>query len=371
MATGFIAQGHRLRAVLATAVLIAGLLAACSSAAGTGQPAVPSGTTAVVVPPPATSPPAPSAPLAGSATTSPSIEPSRQPADDGARIVAVETVDARTRDVMIDSPDVGVQGMRLILPKQFDARPSATWPVLYFLHPANGDTPYQNDSFKTHTPPPETLEAQPGLDGVLVVLPEGGAWGWYSDWWNDGSGGPPMWEAFQLQEVRQLIERNWRAGDKRVVIGASMGGYGAIEYATRHPGFFVGAASISGPLSIVGRGEPGMDSAWGDPVQQAAIWLAHDPLHNAKALRGTGIALFISYGDGRPAPPDDPAAPIDPLEAGIAKGDAAFIARLRTLGVPVTVHAFGPGFHLQFAEREFALALQNMLKALGAAGKGS
>jgi S-formylglutathione hydrolase FrmB len=303
-------------------------------------------------------------PLQASPSAPPPAQTIGQAADDGARVVAVETVDARTRDLTIDSPSVGVQKARLVLPLSFDTRPTVRWPVLYFLHTANDTEPYLNDSYVTRAPAPNVFEGYSQLHDTLVVVPEGGAWGWYSDWWNDGKGGPPMWETFQLQEVRQLIERNWRAGDKRVVVGASMGGYGAIEYTTRHPELFVGAASISGPLSIVGRDDPEMASAWGDPVAQAAVWRAHDPLHHVAALKGAGITLFISYGDGRPAPPDDPAGPIDDTEAGIAKGDDAFVAMLKALAVPATVHAFGPGHHLQFFDREFERAVTIMAKAL-------
>jgi diacylglycerol O-acyltransferase / trehalose O-mycolyltransferase len=31
------------------------------------------------------------------------------------------------------------------------------------------------------------------LRNVLVVMPEAGPFGWYSNWWNHGAGGPPAW----------------------------------------------------------------------------------------------------------------------------------------------------------------------------------
>src|SRR4030095_3335104 len=76
------------------------------------------------------------------------------------------------------------------------------------------------------------------LRGVLVVMPEGGPVGWYSDWWNHGEGGPPAWETFHLGELRQLLERGYGAGDSRVIAGLSMGGFGALSYAARNPSMF-------------------------------------------------------------------------------------------------------------------------------------
>jgi len=74
------------------------------------------------------------------------------------------------------------------------------------------------------------------LRQVLVVMPEGGPVGWYSDWWNHGAGGPPAWETFHLRELRQVLEAGHGAGDRRVIAGLSMGGFGALSYAARQPG---------------------------------------------------------------------------------------------------------------------------------------
>ena len=89
---------------------------------------------------------------------------------------------------------------------------------------------------------------------LIVAMAEAGWDGWYSDWWNGGEGGPPMWETFHLSEVRELLERNWQAGDDRAVAGVSMGGFGAMSDAARHPELFQGADSFSGALPPVDRG---------------------------------------------------------------------------------------------------------------------
>ena len=78
---------------------------------------------------------------------------------------------------------------------------------------------------------------------ALVLLPDGGRVGLYTDWERpDASGVAPRWEGFHLDELPALLEASYRASTTRVVAGVSMGGYGAIAYAARRPGMFAAAA---------------------------------------------------------------------------------------------------------------------------------
>jgi S-formylglutathione hydrolase FrmB len=286
-----------------------------------------------------------------------------QPADDGARIITVTTVDARIRDLTIDSPAVGrIVKVRLLVPSGFDAQPSTRWPVLYLLD--GGPSLYADwTSFMG-------AEALTAPTNLLVVTPDAGI-GYYSDWWNGGAGGPPAWETFHLVELRQLLERNWHAGDKRAIAGYSMGGYGAMEYAARQPGMFLFAGSYSGPLDpIHGTGDYPyqVPNLWGYPMAQAEVWKAHDPTGNAAGLRGT--ALYVAYGNGQPGPLDNGhASYVDPAgdgERNIAAESAGFVQRLGELKIPVTVYAYGNGTHsFPYMQRDFERSLPLILKALG------
>jgi S-formylglutathione hydrolase FrmB len=277
-----------------------------------------------------------------------------EPADDGARIVDVAQVNDRTRDLTIDSPAVGKQMVRLLVPRGFDADASRRWPVLYLLHGAT-------DSYVswTRSTDVEQLTAETNL---LVAMPEGGDHGYYSDWWNRGKGGPPMWETFHTVELRQLLERNWRAGDRRVVAGLSMGGMGAVSYAARHPGMFLAAASYSGVLDTPLGGV--RDAAmWGDPKAQAAIWREHNPTDLAPKLRG--LPLYVSYGDGRPGPLDG-AIDVDDLERRIARENEHFLGRVQEAGIAVTIDAYGAGVHdWPYWERALHRSMPLLLEALG------
>lgn len=318
--------------------------------------------------------PIPTHPATPTQTAAPTIG---KPADDGARIIAIDpnpthllVPTSRARDLTIESPAVGnIVKVRLLVPAGFDAQPTAIWPVLYLLHGGSGTYSDWSEYFD--------VDALTAPTDLLVVMPEGGGHftggATYSDWWNLGKGGPPMWETFHLVELRQLLERNWHAGDKRAVAGYSAGGYGAIEYAARQPGLFLFAGSYSGPLDVFG---PGADylwwgsptSLWGDHVTNIDVWKAHDPTTNAAALEGT--ALYVAYGNGVIGPLDDgKPSPFDPdgaSEREIGIESALFVDRLHELKIPVTVYAYGNGTHNgPYMQRDFDRSFPLILKALG------
>lgn len=373
---------------LITGLAVLVLTAACAGSASPTPASTPGPTATATAAaltttvPTATPTPDPAGTPAATPTVTPTIG---EPADDGARIIAIESpislprlgwvagnlVDtgavpiARARELTIDSPAVGIVQVLLLLPGGFDAHPSTRWPVLYLL-------PGQSGGHLAWTNWGD-MEARTAKTDLLVVIPDQGAddpnGASFTDWWNGGKGGPPMWETFHLFELRQLLERNWQAGDKRVIAGVSAGGYGAMEYATRHPGMFLFAGSYSGPFHPTGAAwGPEPNDKWGDPVAQADVWKAHDPCLNAAALKGT--ALFVSYGNGEPGALDDyavsPGDPTGEVERFVAAEGAAFVKRLGELKIPVTVYAYGNGTHnLAYFQRAFDRSLPLILKALG------
>ena len=342
-----------MRRPLALLVLLAGFATACSTGSGPSTNAPTASHQSASSTSSASPPTAPSPTQRPTASPQPAIG---RPADDGARIVEVTKVDDRTRDLRIESPAVGPVGVRLLLPEGFEAQPKTGWPVLYLLHGATGK----------HTDWTQFTDAEDvtRLTKLLVVLPDAGEFGFYSDWWNQGKGGPPKWETFHLVELRQLIERNWHAGDKRVVAGLSMGGYGAMEYAERQPGFFLAAASFSGALDpIGGQVDIGTDDLWGDPVAQADNWKAHDPTNNVAALKGT--VLYVAYGEGGKGSLDRIEPPSDDLEPWIADQNRAFVTALAKAKIPATIDAYGPGSHdWPYWQRGLHESLPLLLKAL-------
>ena len=233
------------------------------------------------------------------------------PGDGSARVLAVETLSLPVRDLVIESPALDSYAMgRLLLPRRFEAEPGRRWPALWLLHGCC-------DTCQSWTRSTDVEELSE-LDEVLVVMPEAGRVGFYSDWRERAQGGPSRWETFHLVELRQLLEREWRAGDRRAVAGLSMGGLGAMAYAARHPGMFAAAASYSGLLHTRFDGDPltgpkltqdllrdfgeDPDALWDDPQRHGDTWAAHNLYDLVPRLRG--VRLFVSVGSGRPRPLD-------------------------------------------------------------------
>jgi diacylglycerol O-acyltransferase/trehalose O-mycolyltransferase len=293
---------------------------------------------------------------------------------EGAYVVAQEQIGPHLVDLTIQSPALGrTAKVRLLTPNGWEQRRrSDRWPVFYLLHGCC-DT---YDSWTRET----DVEDLRRLRNVLVVVPEAGPFGWYSNWWNHGAGGPPAWESFHLQELRRLLERGYGAGHRRVIAGLSMGGFGALSYAGRNPGMFRAAASYSGVVHPLHDGFPqgimsglvefGEDplALWGDPVAQRRIWEAHDPYYLGKRLRRTPV--FLSVGDGT-AGPFDPPGIFDELEVELSLQNHAVAARFEKVGVPLRTDFYGPGTHSwPYWERELHRSLPLLLGALRG-GRGS
>lgn len=297
--------------------------------------------------------------------TAPACSTDGKPKDEktevaAAAVVAQEQVGPRLVDLTVRSPALGrTTKVRLLTPDGWKKRtPTARWPVLYLLHGCC-------DTYASWTRSTD-VEGIAELHDVLVVMPDAGPVGWYSDWWNHGRGGPPAWETYHLTELRTLLERDYGAGDKRVIAGVSMGGLGAVLYAARNPGMFAAAASYSGVVHPLDDEFPhglmrvsanfGADplALWGDPAAQRSIWEAHDPYFLASRLRA--LPVFLSCGDG---------AGKDALEATLNGMNQALAPRLRQAGVQLTTDFYRPGTHSwPYWQRELHRSLPFLLSAL-------
>jgi diacylglycerol O-acyltransferase/trehalose O-mycolyltransferase len=260
------------------------------------------------------------------------------------RIVATTVLSGRMRDLTVASPALGgTVKVRLLLPVHYSARPEGRWPVLYLLHGCC-------DTYRSWTRSTD-VEALAAHSDVLVVMPDGGKAGFYSDWLTG-----PRWETFHLVELRRILERDYRASTVMAIAGVSMGGLGALAYAARHPGLFRAAASFSGIVDtrltpqeslryvdlVRSQGED-PSHLWGDPRHDSAVWAAHNPYDLVPKLRGT--ALFVAVGNGQPGPLDPAGTAASAIESSLAAENAALAERLRALKIPAQFDFYGPGTH--------------------------
>ncbi len=259
----------------------------------------------------------------------------------------------RQLDLTVRSKALGQTAkVRLLTPVGWSESSSKRWPVLYLLHGCC-------DTYESWTRSTDIGDL-PQLRDVLVVMPEGGDVGFYSNW-QDG----PRWQDFHLRELPRILAP-YGAGPKRAIAGLSMGGLGAMDYAARRPRMFRAAASFSGVLHPLGvpRFWLGLFSSytsdphdvWGDPDADRANWRRHDPTSLLPALKG--IPLFVSSGDGR-------GAKRDAIEAEVGAESRAFARRARALHVPLHADLYPGGTHdWPYWQRELHRALPLLLGPL-------
>lgn len=121
---------------------------------------------------------------------------------------------------------------------------SKRYPVLYLLHGWGG----HYDSWLTRS----SLRRYAAAHRLVVVTPEGGQ-GWYTD----APDGEP-YESHLLREIVPDVDSRFRTINERRgrgVAGYSMGGYGALKLAFRHPEVFAFAGSTSGALDAASRSD--------------------------------------------------------------------------------------------------------------------
>jgi S-formylglutathione hydrolase FrmB len=300
---------------------------------------------------------------------------SARAADYDIQLLSSQRLDDRLTQLTLSTPALKAPtGVRVLLPAGYEES-TRRYPVLYLLHGAFGD-----ETDWTKVGDAEAITA--GLP-VIVVMPDGGQGGWYTDWLNRGAGGPPEWETFHIHELIPWIDDHYRTiADRggRAIAGLSMGGFGALSYAGRHPDLFSWAGSFSGAVDIthnlpvvgvidaealVDGGLP--DDQFGDPILNAPNWQAHNPWNLAANLRG--MTLDVDTGNGVPGPLDSNKLNFDPVEEQVHEMSVAFHQRLAALGIPHTWNDYGPGTHSwPYWQRDLAEAMPSMMRSFGSSG---
>jgi S-formylglutathione hydrolase FrmB len=237
--------------------------------------------------------------------------------------------------------------VRVLLPSDYDAHPRRRYPVVYLLHAALGDYRVWTDGINM-----ASLTAD---FPAIFVMPDGGRSGFYSDWWNAGAGGPPRWETYHVGELLPLIDGIFRTRAERrgrVLLGGSMGGFGAIKYAARHPDLFAAAISLSGAVDtnyfyadpVVTLGPVFDDrppvSVFGPRITEEVRWRGHNPVDLAENLRGLHLQVRTFNGlagSGHPG--------FDFTERAVHEMSVSLHRRLEELRIPHRWVDYGPGGH--------------------------
>jgi S-formylglutathione hydrolase FrmB len=190
----------------------------------------------------------------------------------------------------------------VVLPASFDSDKVRRFPILYFLH-GLGD----NEQFFVHSGAwnlSEDMREKGDLKDFLIATPEGGV-GFYIN----SKDGTERYEDFLLREFFPFIEGRYRVAPgrgNRAIAGISMGGYGALHLAFRHPRLFIAVSAHSpalieklpiflgpAPNSPRARVLGGVFGSPPDPV----FWDRNSPIVLARTSVLTGLKVYFDCGD--------------------------------------------------------------------------
>ncbi|ROO87074.1 S-formylglutathione hydrolase FrmB [Actinocorallia herbida] len=183
----------------------------------------------------------------------------------GLRIVDRNESDPRMWYYRFQTAEIGWNpGVNVLLPDDYHWS-GRTYPVLYLFHGGGTD-----QDFITFDRAAEGgIRAWTAGKPIIVVMPDGGHAGWYSNPVSSNVG-PRNWETFHMGQLLPWVEANFRTYaeyDGRAVSGFSMGGFGALKYAAKYYGHFASVSAHSGPASL--RRDNGMVVHWANASSAA------------------------------------------------------------------------------------------------------
>jgi len=191
----------------------------------------------------------------------------------------------------------------IVLPRSFDADKARTFPVLYFFH-GLGD----NEQFFVHSGAWNLLEDMRDkgeLKDFLIATPDA-----RSTFYINARDGKERYEDFLLQEFFPYVEKHYRAAagrSNRAISGISMGGYGALYLAVRHPQLFSSVSAHSAALidklpNFLAGALPNsprarvLGDAFGNPPDPV-FWQAHNPIVIARTANLAHLNIYFDCGD--------------------------------------------------------------------------
>jgi S-formylglutathione hydrolase FrmB len=190
----------------------------------------------------------------------------------------------------------------VLLPPSYDTEKTHRYPILYLLH-GLGD----NDQFLIHSGGMNLVQdlwERRQLGEFLIVTPAAGM-----SFYINSQDGKRKYEDFFLQEFIPGVEKRYRAQagrSSRGIAGISMGGYGALHLAFRHPQLFAAVGAHSAALieklpSVSAQNARQMSQlrvlgeAFGSPFD-AAFWNQNDPLTIARTANLAGLKIYFDCG---------------------------------------------------------------------------
>ncbi len=282
----------------------------------------------------------------------------------GLRIVESDEKDPRMKYYRFATDAIGWNpAVNVLLPGDYSS--GRRYPVLYLFHGGGLDQDFMTfDKAGIRG----LTEGRP----VIVVMPDGGHAGWYSNPVASNVG-PRNWETFHIEQLVPWIDANFRTFaeyDGRAVAGFSMGGFGALKYAAKYHGDFASVSAHSGPASL--RRDAGLVAHWANVSSAAAdlaggsvygvpLWdekrvSADNPVENIGSYKNKRVFLVAGTSP-------DPLNWADYVnETQVLAGQREFRAKLDEAGIRHESHE-EPGGHV-FRTKLFSRDLDGILDRL-------
>lgn len=136
--------------------------------------------------------------------------------------------------------------LHVYLPEGYDSQGWGRYPVIYYLHGAGALLGH--DDFSELVEALDQMIAAGIIKPVIAVMPDGFASPYPAAFYT-GSILYGDLEGYMTGDLVAWMDQNYRtipSHRKRVVMGHSMGGYGAVLYYGKHPDLYCGAAAVCG-----------------------------------------------------------------------------------------------------------------------------
>ncbi len=161
------------------------------------------------------------------------------------KVVIASSQDGRVEDVSFYSPSLRrSMQYRVVVPSSYFAQPWTQSRVLYLLHESGGS--YIDWQTKSH------IARNANIANYILVMPEGGDSYYMNAAWKAHS----RYEDYITRDLVADVDRHYRVvpGRRgRAIAGVSMGGFGAVTLALRHPELYFFAGAIGAPLDMAKR----------------------------------------------------------------------------------------------------------------------
>jgi S-formylglutathione hydrolase FrmB len=225
------------------------------------------------------------------------------------------------------------------LPPSYDKDPKRKFPVLYFLHGMNGNEgEFENRGVAAAI----NKLREDGKIGEMIIVAPGGKNSFYLNAKNG-----EQYEDAIIKDLIPHVEKTYRTAgtrDGRAIQGISMGGYGALVLAFKHPEMFSSVTAHCAAIFTELPNTSGTDrrgqflarlvgSIFGEPADQA-FFHANNPMDlavtNAALLKKSAMKIYFDVGDQD--------------RYGFTQPNKDFAERLTKAGVAHEFHVF-PGGH--------------------------